>query len=122
MALSRLVRQITPAYALPEKYLIAALVELDVTSIFASCGPASLEEMSAVPMPNAAVAHVVLMELAQLCRSSHCNAMGVALGKAKIVAAGSPKIIQIASTSKVTVRTIVEVIGSFYNKLKLKVG
>jgi len=84
MALSRLVRQITPAYALPEKYLIAALVELDVTSIFASCGPALLEETSAVPMPNAAVVHAVLMELAQLCRSSHCNAMGVALGRQRL--------------------------------------
>merc|ERR1719145_227554 len=51
-------------------------------------------------MPNAAVAHAVLMELAQPYRSQFWNAMGVALGKAKIVAAGSMRTIQIVSTSK----------------------
>jgi len=64
MVLSRLVRQIMPVSALPEKCLINVLVELDVTSIFASCGPALLEGMGAVMMLNAVVAHVVLMELA----------------------------------------------------------
>lgn len=65
MELSRLVRQIMPVSALPEKCLIAVLVELDVTSILASCGPALPEAMSAVKTPNAAVALVVLMELAR---------------------------------------------------------
>jgi len=69
MALSRLVRRIMPAYAPHEKCLIAALVTLDVASIFASYGLALPEETNAVPTLNAAVAHAALMELAQPCRS-----------------------------------------------------
>merc|ERR1712157_7774 len=103
--------------ALPKKCLIVALVELDVTSILALYGPALLEAMDAGTMLNAAVAHVVLKGLAQL-RSS---VMDVALGKVKIVAAGSRRTIQIVSTSRVTVRAIVGVIGNSSNQLKLEV-
>jgi len=113
MALSRLVRRIMPVSALPEKCLIAVLVELDVTSIIVSCGPALLEGMGAVMTPNAVVAHVVLMELARLFRSQQWIVMGVALGEAKTVAAGFLRIIRIVSTSRVTVRIIVEVTGSY---------
>merc|ERR1712003_24888 len=120
MALSRLVRRIMPVYAPPEKCPIAALVELDVTSILASCGPALPEETNAVPTPNAAVAHVVLMELAQPYWSQFWNAMGVALGKAKIAAAGTLRTIQIVSSSKVTVKIIAEVIGSSSNPTKIE--
>jgi len=67
MALSRLVRPIMPVSALPEKWLIAAPGELDVTSIIASCGPALLEGMGAAITRNAAVA-LVLLEFARPCR------------------------------------------------------
>jgi len=118
MELSRLVRQIMPVSALPEKCLIAVLVELDVTSILVLCGPALPEGMGAVKTRNAVVAHAVLMELVRPWWWSHrWIAMGVALGKAKIVAAGFPRTIRIVSTSRVTVRIIVEVIGSYSDQL-----
>merc|ERR1712060_381316 len=91
MALSRLVRRIMPVSALPEKCLIAVLVELDVTSIIASCGLALPEGMGAVMTPNAVVAHVVLMELARLFRSQQWIVMGVALGEANTVSSWIPE-------------------------------
>jgi len=87
-------------------------VELDVISIVALRGPVLLEETDAVMTQNAAAVHAVLMELAWLCISQQCRAMGVVLGKAKIVAAGILRTIQIVSTSRVIVRTIVEVVGN----------
>lgn len=58
-----------PVSVLLKKCLIVALVVLDVTSIIALCGHALLEKTDAMMMPNAAVGHVVLIELAQLSSS-----------------------------------------------------
>merc|ERR1712157_158692 len=121
IVLLKLVRQIMAVSALPKKCLIVALVELDVTSILALYGPALLEAMDAATMLNAAAAHVMLKGLAQLRSSKLCSVMDVALGKVKIVAAGSRRAIQIVSTSRVTVRAIVGVIGNSSNQLKLEV-